>query len=960
MTVTTNSSLRTRLIASAAALLVAPALATPAALAVQAEQAARYSVAPGDMADALAAFARQSGLQLVANPSDLSGLRSPGFAGETSAQEAVNRIIGGADLVATFNDDTVIVRAQQAAARPVETTEPAASYSGETITVQGFRSSFASSIATKRDADQVLDAITAEEIGQFPDQNIAEAVQRITGVQITRNNGEGESVAVRGLSPTFTRVEVNGRTTSVTIDSANPERQSVLSVFNSDLYNNIEVIKSPTAADVEGGVGGIVRLNTPRPLDIGERAFGWELAHTDADLRDDSEPAVSAYFSDVTADEQFGILLAGTWEERDRRMDKIQSTHGWTDFDLAAAGEQYAERHRFEQRAGTSPKLNLNLNLQWRPSAELEFFADLLYTSEEREEDRTRLQIQWTRDKDGPENTIVNDNGSVIFGEFDDPRVEFRSFTRLADIETQGLTTGFNWDRGEWSVHVEGSITSSEEDFTEYRADARIDDKKEIGTYSLVDDTLFPVVFVNPLAFDLEDIDYRGLQFQRRVISIEESDLELDVERMTDFGIVDSIEFGARYASAEYDRRQGAISGDDSGLTYADGVPFVIDGDFGHGQTPDGFVTAWPSVDPVPLYEENPSDEDFTFNDENLWSITEETLAAYGMANFSGGVSAFDFRGNLGVRVVQTQYEGTGRIDIDTATDEILIDDGRSLDRDYTDVLPSFNFLASPALNEDLQFRFAVSRALSRPTLNEINPGLDLNAEDFEGSRGNPELDPFEAWQYDAGIEYYFGDTGEGLFSATIFVKDVENFIAPITYDEDYDFGTGTGGTYEVETFINGGEASIRGIEVGIQSPFDFLPGFWSNFGGLVNYTYTDSEFTDAFGNSFTFPGASEHAYNIVAYYEQGGFSSRLAYNYRDDFLVTQSSQSDGRNAEYGADQGRLDFALRYRFDNGLRLSFDALNLTEESSYNYWDSTDRLSDYEFEGSIYSISIGYTY
>jgi len=124
--------------------------------------------------------------------------------------------------------------------------------------VRGFRSSLALGIAAKRQADQIKDVITAEEIGQFGDQNIVEAISRISGVSLTRNNGEGESVSIRGLSPTFTRVEVDGRSTVVTSDQSNPTRASSLSNFSSDLYSEIEVIKSPRASDTEGGVGGIV------------------------------------------------------------------------------------------------------------------------------------------------------------------------------------------------------------------------------------------------------------------------------------------------------------------------------------------------------------------------------------------------------------------------------------------------------------------------------------------------------------------------------------------------------------------------------------------------------------------------------------------------------------------------------------------------------------------------------
>jgi TonB-dependent receptor len=155
-----------------------------------------------------------------------------------------------------------------------------------------------------------LDTITAEQVGQFGAQNIGEAIQRISGVSLTRNNGEGESISVRGLSPEFTRLEIDGRSTAITADQANPGRDSLLSVFSADLYSSIEVVKSP----VEGGVGGIVRLNTPNPLEIGRRTWGLQATLTDARLRDRAEPGYSVFYADVFAGGRLGLLLAATYE----------------------------------------------------------------------------------------------------------------------------------------------------------------------------------------------------------------------------------------------------------------------------------------------------------------------------------------------------------------------------------------------------------------------------------------------------------------------------------------------------------------------------------------------------------------------------------------------------------------------------------------------------------------------
>ncbi|MEO1731042.1 MAG: TonB-dependent receptor [Pseudomonadota bacterium] len=842
----------------------------------------------------------------------------------------------------------------------------------DAIVVTGFRQAFSESLEAKRNADQVIDVITAEQIGQFPDQNVAEAIQRVPGVTITRNNGEGESVSIRGLAPTFTRVEIDGRTTAITIDSANPERASVLSPLVSDLYNTIEVVKSPTARDIEGGIGGIVRLSTPDPLDIGERRIGLEAGFQISDVREEFEPQFTGFFSDTFADNTIGVLFTATYEEFDRRLDKIQANTGYEVVDeglladdtdpalLALVGQRVSGRSRAEQRDGERQRLNLNGKLQVQATDELELYVNGVFTRDDREEDRSRIQIDWDRGdliggETGPGDTLAR-------AEFDRHRVDLRTFTRLADIETYGVSGGLVFEPKDWVIELEGNITSSEESFTEFRADARVN-RDGPGGYDLTADPRFPVFFLEAASADLADLDVRSLNQQRRIISLEESSLRADFEREFDMDFLSSIEFGVRYADSQFDRRQGQINSSTGGLTWADAPDqsFVLDGTFGEGAGVD-LLTLWPSVDPVSFYNQFPSTDTFTFNDENLYFITEETLAAYGMLNYETGGENVNLRGNVGVRWVQTDYSGEGRIDVDTADAEFLIDDAPALEQTYDDFLPSANFALGFGAREDVIIRGAVARALTRPTINEMNPGIDLNFEDLEGERGNPELDPFRAWTYDLGVEYYFGPTNEGLIAVNAFYKDVENFIVPIQLEETYAFpevGVPSA-VYTIDTFTNGGSANISGFEVAFQTPFTFLPEPFDGFGVFANYTYTDSEFTDQFGNTFTFPGASEHSANIVGYFEKGGFSGRLAYNYRDDFLVVVSPDADGQNTQFVENQGRLDLALRYRFENGLRFNVDVLNLTEEQQYRYYDNIQRLEDIEFEGMIFQFSVGYSF
>ena len=320
----------------------------------------------------------------------------------------------------------------------------------EAFKVSGYRSALADSLDAKRQSDQVSDSIMAEEIGQFPDTNLAEAIQRITGVAMTRNNGEGEKVSVRGLNPNFTRVEINGRSSMVTVDDSSPERDAQLSVFNSDLYNSIEVIKSPSARDVEGGIGGTVKLNTFRPLQIGKMSYGAEVSYATNDFKDSDEPGFSGFYSNIFADGKAGFLVQATYEERDRRVDRVESNQDFrlvnTGFlkddsdpaQLALVGAAYPTRTRYFQKRGDNPRFNLTSTLQFQPTEELELYIDGLISREERDEDRSRIQMTWSRG-DLISGVVDPVTGTLVQATIDRHRVDQDALTRITDVESTGL-----------------------------------------------------------------------------------------------------------------------------------------------------------------------------------------------------------------------------------------------------------------------------------------------------------------------------------------------------------------------------------------------------------------------------------------------------------------------------------------------------------------------------------------
>ena len=836
--------------------------------------------------------------------------------------------------------------------------------------VKSFRSSLGDAIQAKRQSGQVTDLITAEEVGQFGDQNIGEALQRISGVSLTRNNGEGESVSIRGLSPEFTRVELDGRSMMVTADQSEPGRASLLSVFASDLYSQIEVVKSPTAADVEGGVGGTVRLKTANPLDIGKLKWGVNAKIFDGAARDRTEPGFGAFYSNVFDDGRLGILASVDYKKRDRRVDKVQTGDpDWSALssnDPAVDGGYFPERLRLEGRSGDNPKLNLNGKLQFKPYDELELFLNTMITREERNEDKSRIQVQFSRGR-FLNGVLDPDTNTLTAAEFDRQRVDYNNFRRETQLDTTGLSGGLKWEGNEWSAKVEGGYSESIEDFYEYTVQARIN-RDGVGGYVLGDDPRTPILYTASTELPLADIPLRGLSRGHRVISIDETEGKIDLERKLASSGLTRFKAGLRWAETVFSRRQGSQNsnlskGNGDDITFGDGVsPFVLDGTFGLGKGGEDFLTTWPSIDPKDLYLKFPSSAPDVFDDNNFYDIFEDNSAVYAQVDFAHDFDAVSSRGNIGLRYVQTEVTGNGRVVLSTATESWVLDEEPSLDGSYSSPLPAFNFTLSPINNNKLLFRGALTRAMTRPTIGELNPSRSIDAEDAEVSRGNPDLEPFLAWQYDFGVEFYFGSTEEGLFSINGFYKDVDNFIVPTTTTETLAFpdqGVASQ-AYTVRSSRNGGAATIYGFELNLQTPFTFLPAPLDNFGGSVNYTYTDSEFTDAFGFSYSFPGASRDTANVVLYYEQGKFSTRLAYNFRNEYLIHSANDPDGANALYGEGSGRLDLSVRYRFGKNWRVSFDALNLTDEQSYKYYDTVQRYQNFEFEGKIYSVSMAYTF
>jgi TonB-dependent receptor len=377
-----------------------------------------------------------------------------------------------------------------------------------------------------------------------------------------------------------------------------------------------------------------------------------------------------------------------------------------------------------------------------------------------------------------------------------------------------------------------------------------------------------------------------------------------------------------------------------------------------------------------------------------ITELTEETQAAYVHARFGGNnLFGYEFDGNVGARVIQTTTQsntvttlpvisgacppvGNPAADC-TAFDEAVAFsnggslDGQDVDHSYTDILPSLNLRVF--LSDDIQARFAVSRAMVRPEMYQLQPFTNLSinfqadgysldpVSPFTGVGGNPSLDPIRATNYDFSLEWYFAPTGSLTFAA--FHKDITDYIFTGTETQSY---TNGGVTYDflVTRYTNGDEGTVDGFEIAYQQFYDFLPGWLGGFGLQGNFTYIDSSggrntsqnILDPLQNTASaaalpLEGMSRTAYNAAVLYERYGFSARLAYNWREEYLLTTSA-ANIEAPVWASDYGQLDGSIFYNITDDLKIGLQSTNILNERTvlkvgnetrkppYN-WVDTDR-------------------
>ena len=785
------------------------------------------------------------------------------------------------------------------AAAAQEPAEAVADGPVEEVFVTGIRGALRRSIDVKRDSQGVVDAISAEDIGKFPDKNVAESLQRITGVTIQRQFGEGQGVAIRGASQNMTLTTLNGQNVASTGWFAfEPARRSFnYALLPSELVGSIKVHKSAQADLVEGGIGGTVVINTRKPLEMGDSSV---YAAGQAAYTSDSgsvDPQLSGLASFKNDNGTVGVLVSGVFQRRQLQRMGNEAFWPW------GAGPVGFEQDRKRSAA--------NVIAQFDATEKLTLTATWL--DMRMRADNTNYALWLLRGDDDTRSRNGTPVAGAVGAAFYQARPrEATMAAAVYDLEAEYVGDGY------FAAFQVGSTDSSGGTDFEMVVNDGLVPSLEGSSYDFSD---------GAQTWRLAGIDFEtydpgtlvmgtGPLFNKTPKTDEERYLQADVEFDLYRPPLVSIKTGVRFADHQTASRRFEFvqsAGFEPRFPTAGSTGGTVEVGL------DGRSIMALDADAV----KHRAKASITGEVEDLGAhsrIDETNVAAYAMATFE----ADRWRGNAGLRYVRTNAESGYYL-------------GGGAERsaaDYAEWLPSVNVTFD--LKDDIVLRAAAARVMTRPQYVDmyVNPNVTGAYDDLPDNQfwivGNVGLQPFAANQFDASIEYYF-DMGS-FVSATLFQKNVENFVGRHEYRAaataiPFPLAGGEAAAgWTVQELVNGDSATIRGVELQYQLEL------YNGFGAILNYTFTDAE-TDDPGvypdGQPTLSDSSEGSANLTLYYETDYFQVRGAYNYRSEYMLREVGAYGNRLHDAF---GTFDLSASWYATESLSVSLEATNLLQPNA----------------------------
>lgn len=804
----------------------------------------------------------------------------------------------------------------------------------ESVVISGQASSLRKSLKMQAEADNIVSAIVADDIGALPDVNAAEALARLPGVAVQRDQGEGRYVVVRGLGPDMNTITINGSL----VPSPEASRRGVsMDVLPSGLIRSLEVIKSLTPDMDANSLGGTVDVKTLSAFDLPRSLLSVGASVSRDSLSRQTSPAASLLGATRLMDGTLGVAAALNVDQRKFGSEDVETDGAWSAGKLTGVELRHYRPNR--DRAAFAA------NVDYKPSADSSYSAHLLWARFSDDEERDRL-------------TISNiTGGSVAEGATATVRAERRLRARKYTREIGSLVLGTEQDLGDWLLEANLGVGRGTERTPEQINDARFRQNNVAGVSFT--DTVKPLVTGPAALYDASKYALNSFTLQKRQSDDDEHNGRVDLTRS--FPLADgakaAVKFGAKLSRREKrnDTDQWAYSSSSAtSPAYWGAGPTTLAG-FVTGST---LVFSMGDIGPA---------MDSAAVRARLAALPRDAAKVAG----ASALADYELHENIdagyvqtsldlspawnvlaGVRVERTRFDAAG---FQSSVAGVL--SPTQFAKGYSHWLPGLH--TRYQLDRDTRLRAAWTNTVVRPNFDQLSPAVTL-ASTTEASVGNPGLNPMRAHNLDLGVEQLLGH--DGAMSAYVFHKDIKDF----TYATNL-AGTGpwTGYT-SVTGYANGTKARVQGLELSWQQPLRMLPGWMSGFivGANAAFTHSTADVARydvtskaALVRSTRLPGQSDTTVNLMLGYEAGPLSTRLAVNHKSKYLLQFGSDvTNPAQDQVVAGQRQVDLSVAYKITPSVQLTFEGVNLNNEHYYTYVGVPSLNYQYEQYGRTYKVGV----
>lgn len=817
----------------------------------------------------------------------------------------------------------------------------------EEVVVTGLRGSLQTAQELKRQSLQVVDSIVAEDVGKLPDNNVAEALARVTGIQIRRDSGEANVVLIRGLPNIVTLL--NGREVFTTRD-----RFIRLNDIPSNMLQRVDVYKTNASDLIEGGLAGTIDVRTRHPFDEPGLQINANARGIYSDKSKALNPNLGVTISDTwdTSAGQFGALGGVSFQRRDYHEERA--------FNVAPEPQsgQFNPAHPAPVADFKGPfvvgqipiegerrRVAANFALEWRPN------------------DRSRLYAEGFGSRYDDDFELDFFVGLPFLGNGDISATVFPGTNQMKTLTNHNVFTITSTQANDNQITTKQFAIGGEFE-TESNVKFSTDISRTTSRFELINpildvSTIVPDVFVDTNHNGTVLLRYGGANYDIKDGSTftlrnffdnygwdngESLDWRVDVAWTPEGGVLKELGGGMRYADRDADSIRSFLGGTGDPPTEVRANSIA-----GLGSLSAPMASGGPRYDLRQWYTPNAQ---FLLDHTDViraafgktkrgldpgsyFSDNEVTKTLYVQAKFGGQLGSMDWGAVLGVRGVRTEQELGGNSSRDLGGG-VLQYTPTTAKNDSDDYLPTANFKLS--LTPELIARFAVGSTLTRPNFVDLNPGVSLstvvsNTTALTGTSGNPNLKPVTSDYVDLSLEWYFANAGS--VTAAAFGRKFDGYVQPSFIIQQ--FG---GLNYRISRPDNTGSGELKGVELAYQQFYDFLPGILGGLGFQANVTYVDGE-TEVNGVDRTITGVSDWSYNLIGLYEKERWSGRLAYNWRSKFVDTYEFATSN-NIDYDinvAPTAQMDGSVSFDLTDNLTLSFEVVNILDTEFKDYFNDS---------------------